>query len=196
MKQIAFVSATITTVVLALAGFLVGSITLGCAAIVIGAAWLLILWKSAERTELSVLLGVETGIAVLNVFYGGSVYLAGTAIALAIVSWDIALTETSIASFPAKITKGFVIHHAIRMGIIGAIGLVLLVVPLQIHIHLGFRAALGLGLGSFMLLAILVELVHSRSTRRTRRHLAIVDRLSILRDAMKKKTGDHSDRPS
>jgi len=196
VKQITLVSAIVTTLILALAGFFTSMIPLGCAAIVLGAAWLLILWKSAKRTELSVLLGVETGIAVLSVFYGGSVYLAGTAIVLAIVSWDIALTEMSIASFPAKITKGFAIRHAIRMGIIGVIGLVLLVIPLQIHIHLGFRAALGLGLGSFLLLAVLVGLVNKHNTRKTRRHLAIVDRLSILKDAMKKKTDGRSDRPS
>ena len=189
MKRVAFVSAIIATVILALPGFCVGSIALGCAAIVTGAVWLLILWKSVKRTELTILLGAETAIAVLNVLYGASVYLAGIAIVLAIMSWDFALTETSIASFPAKMTKGFTIRHVIRMGIIAVIGLALLVIPLQIHIHIGFRTALGLGLGAFMLLAILLKLIDTHSTRSARRYQVVTDKLAILQDAMKKKDG-------
>ena len=126
MKRVAFVSAITTTGILALAGFRVGSIALGCAAIVIGAVWLLILWKSVKRTELTILLGAETAIAVLGVLYGASVYLAGIAIVLAIMSWDFALTETAIASFPAEMTKRFIIRHVIRIGIIAVIGFALL----------------------------------------------------------------------
>ena len=196
MKQLAYVSAMFTTAILAIAGFFTSEVALGYAAIVLGAVWLIILWKSGKRTELSVILGMETGIAVLNVLYGSSPYLAGTAIVLAIVSWDMALMERSIASFPAKMTKTFTIHHVIQTGTIGMIGLLLLAIPLQIHIHLGFRTALGLGLGSFMLLAILVELGRKHGTQKTRHHLAMVDRLSSLKDAMKKKTDGRSDRPS
>lgn len=189
MKRVAFVSAIVTTVVLALTGFRGGSIALGCAAIVIGAVWLLLLWKRAKPTELTILLAMETAIAVLNVLYGASVYLAGIAIVLAIMSWDFALTETAIASFPAEMTKGFTVRHIIRMGIIAVISFVLLVIPLQIHIHLGFRTALGLGLGTFMLLAILLELMNRHNTPRASRHRAVVDRLALLRDAVKKKDG-------
>jgi len=189
VKRTVFVSAMVTTVVLALTGFRGGSIALACAAIVIGAVWLLILWKSAKRTELTILLAMEAAIAVLNVLYGAPYYLAGVAIVLAIMSWDFALTETSIASFPAKMTKGFIVHHVIRMGIIAVIGLLLLVIPLQIHIHIGFRTALGLGLGAFMLFAILLKLISRHSTPRVRRYQAVVDRLALLRDAVKKKDG-------
>jgi len=189
MKRVAFVSAIIATVILALAGFRVGSIALGCAAIVIGAVWLLILWKSVKRTELTILLGAETAIAVLGVLYGASVYLAGIAIVLAIMSWDFALTETAIASFPAEMTKRFIIRHVIRIGIIAVIGFALLVIPLQIHIHLGFRTALGLGLGAFMLFAILLKLMNRHNKRRVERHQSVVDRLAMLRDALKKKDG-------
>ncbi|MEA3238348.1 MAG: hypothetical protein U9Q94_00970 [Candidatus Bipolaricaulota bacterium] len=189
MKRVAFVSAIIATVILALPGFCVGSIVLGCAAIAIGAMWLLILWKSVKRTELTILLGAETAIAVVNILYGASVYLAGIAIVLAVMSWDFALTETSIASFPAKMTKGFTIRHVIRMGIIAVIGLALLVIPLQIHIQIGFRTALGLGLGTFMLLAVLLKLIDTHSTRSARRYQIVIDGLAILREAMKKKDG-------
>lgn len=189
MKRVAFVSAITTTGILALAGFRVGSIALGCAAIVIGAVWLLILWKSVKRTELTILLGAETAIAVLGVLYGASVYLAGIAIVLAIMSWDFALTETAIASFPAEMTKRFIIRHVIRIGIIAVIGFALLVIPLQIHIHLGFRTALGLGLGAFMLFAILLKLMNRHNKRRVERHQSVVDRLAMLRDALKKKDG-------
>jgi len=190
MKRVAFVSAIIATGILALSGFRAGSIALGCAAIVIGAVWLLILWKSVkQRTELTILLGVETAIAVLGVLYGAPVYLAGIAIVLAIMSWDFALTETATASFPAEMTKRFIIRHVIRIGIIAVIGLVLLVVPLQIHIHLGFRTALGLGLGAFMLFAILLQLMNRHNKRRVGRHQSVVDRLAMLRDALKKKDG-------
>ena len=189
MKRVAFVSAITTTGILALAGFRVGSIALGCAAIVIGAVWLLILRKSVKRTELTILLGAETAIAVLGVLYGASVYLAGIAIVLAIMSWDFALTETAVASFPAKMTKRFIIRHVIWIGIIAVIGFALLVIPLQIHIHLGFRTALGLGLGAFMLFAILLKLMNRHNKRGVERHHSVVDRLAMLRDALKKKDG-------
>jgi len=189
MKRVAFVSAIIATGILALAGFCVGSIALGCAAIVIGAVWLLILRKSVKRTELTILLGAETAIAVLGVLYGASVYLAGIAIVLAIMSWDFALTETAVASFPAKMTKRFIIRHVIWIGIIAVIGFALLVIPLQIHIHLGFRTALGLGLGAFMLFAILLKLMNRHNKRGVERHHSVVDRLAMLRDALKKKDG-------
>ncbi|GEM_PF-1304735 len=189
MKRVTFVSAIIATVILALSGFCVGSIALGCAAIVIGAVWLLILWKSVKRTDLTILLCAETAIAVLNILYGASIYLAGIAIVVAIMSWDFALTETAIASFPAEMTKRFTIRHVIRIGIIAVIGLLLLVIPLQIHIQIGFRTALGLGLGSFMLFAMLLKLMNRRNKGRVGHHRAVVDRLAMLRDAMKKKDG-------
>ena len=189
MKRVAFVSAIIATGILALSGFRAGSIALGCTAIVIGVVWLLILWKSVKRTELTILLGAETAIAILGVLYGASVYLAGIAIVLAIMSWDFALTETAIASFPAELTREFTIRHVIRIGIIAGIGLLLLVIPLQIHIHLGFRTALGLVLGAFMLFAILLKLMNRHNKRRVERHQSVVDRLAMLRDAMKKKDG-------
>ena len=196
MRRLAFASAMVTTAILALACFLTGISPLGYATIVLGAVWLLILWKSEKRTELSALLGMETVVAVVSILYGASVYLAGIAIVLAIVSWDFALTEASIVPFSATMTKQFAVRHAIRMGTIAAISIAFLAIAPQIHIHLGFRTALGLGLGAFMLLAILLKLVNRRGRRKTGRRSGSIDRLLSLKDAMKEETDDRSDRPS
>ncbi len=163
MKKVAAITATLCFGILAVLGFGVGSLALGSAAIAIGVAWLVVLLASTNRKELSLLLGLTTVIAVLDVLYGASIYLTGTVIVLSITCWEFSFTEGALASFPAAMTKRFVVRHVVQIGVLGLTCFALLIIPTQIHVHIGFGTALGLGLGSFLLFAVLLILMGKKT---------------------------------
>ncbi|MCD6495070.1 hypothetical protein J7K60_03345 [Candidatus Bipolaricaulota bacterium] len=197
MRKMAFITAVLSFSLLSLLGFRTGSVALGSAAAVIGALWCMLLFVDTDRKQLSVLLGLTTTIAILEVLYGASIYLVGLVIVLSNTAWEFAFTEAAIASFSAEMTRNFALRHAINMLGLASTGFALLVIPLQVHISLGFGTALGLGLGLFLLFSALLTLMKTRSRRKTEESPFVKeDGVALLRNAMKKGTGDRSDRPS
>lgn len=156
MRLAALLASLAASALLSLLGFKVGSLVLGYAALAGGAAWLFILWKGANRVETSLLLAIATAIATIAVLCGASIYLAGIGVVLSIASWDLALATGSIAPFPEKMRRHFVLRHVIHVAAIATVSYALLVIPMQVQITIGFNTALGLGLGVLLLLALLL----------------------------------------
>ncbi len=197
MKLAALLSAVITAALLAATTLRSSPVALGALAIACGVVWIIILLTRTGREILNVVLAIEAGIAIASVLYGGSVYVMGVTIVLAIMAWDFALTEASISSFPAKMRRAFAVRHITQMTIIPAVALSLMIIPLQLRISIGFRSSLGLGLGGFVLLSLLLWMLRGPSEHERREHHGLAKTLSVLGEAMgKEKTGSHDDRPS
>ena len=199
MKKVAIVTMILSFGLLAITGFRAGSLALGSAAAAAGALWLTILLSDTDRKHLSPLLGLTTAIASLDILYGASIYLAGGVIVLSILAWEFAFTEQAVSAFPSGMTRSFVAGHVAQMLGFAIVGFTLFVVPLQVHVGLGYKTALGLGLGSFLLFSVLLSPMRKRAKKEENQPFVKENGIFLLRDGvkkMKKKTGDRKDRPS
>ena len=190
MKLMAFVSAIITTALISTPAFLGGFVSLGSAAIACGALWMLVLAEVWKRTSLGILLGIQTTIVVANILYGSSIYLAAGGIVFSIISWDLAMSEGDVSSFPSKMIRSFTLRHTVQILLIAALSLGLVLASLQVNMRLGYGTALGLGLGAFLLFAVLLELLSPKSSgSKGRYQRGISEALSTLKRVLNKKDG-------
>jgi len=186
MRLMTVISAIITTTLIAVPALVGGFVVWGGAAIACGVLWLLILAGASKRKELALLLALQTAIATANIMYGSSVRLAAAGIIFGIIAWDMALHDQETAAFPAEMRRRFAVEHAVQILAISAISLLLVLGSLNVHVKLGYSVALGLSLGTFMLIALLLRLLSPRRrTSRQKRREAI----SALREVLKKKDG-------
>ncbi|HHE51856.1 MAG TPA: hypothetical protein ENL30_02190 [Candidatus Acetothermia bacterium] len=186
MKVMTAISALITTALIAIPALAGGLVVWGGAAIACGALWLLILAGASKRNGLALLLALQTGIAAANIMYGSSIHLAAAGIIFGIIAWDMALHDQETAAFPPAMRRRFAVGHAAQILAISAISMLLVLGSLKLNVKLGYSAALGLSLGAFMLIALLLRLLSpSRRTSRRRRGEAI----STLREVLKNKDG-------
>ncbi len=163
MRKEAHILSAITAALIAFTSFKAEVTPLAIAAIACGVAWSVLVASQSTLVSLSILLALQTAIAVINLFYGAPVYLIGLAIVLLIMSWDWALTKREIAGVSSENEKHFCIHHCVQTVIILGLAFGLLVIPLEIQISIGFRSALGLSMGAFMLIALLLKLLARRN---------------------------------
>lgn len=190
MRTVALVCAAITCGILAGSGFSLGSIPLGGAAVALAVVWVIILWSDARARLLSVLLVMATVLAAINVLYGTSAYAGGAVVVLALVSWELALAIESLAALPKEKVRALVYRHITQMLLVAMAGYALFAIPLQLSLHLDFRAALGLGLFIFLLFALLLRhLVDRRARIRNGRLVAIARGWNALKEALQKKDG-------
>jgi hypothetical protein len=158
MKKEAFIISIISAALITFSSFQTELIPLRIA-VVAFAAWSVFLASKGSFSSLSILLALQTTIALVNLLYGASTYIVGLAIVLAILSWDWASTERSIANVSSENKSRFCIHHCLQTAIISGLGFALLIIPVKIQIPIGFATALGLSMAGFMLIAVLLKLL-------------------------------------
>ena len=169
MRLTAVLTAAAASGMIALLAFMGGFIALGSTAAVGGLLWVIIVLQGRKRSSLGAILAIETGIAVIDLLYGASIYLCGSAVALSIIAWDLALTEGPIAPLPPEMKRRFAVNHVLQIAAIAVVGLALSLIPPQFHIEIGFNIGLGLGLGVLMLLSLLLRMLTGKKSTGGRR---------------------------
>ena len=148
---------SICGMILAGLGFSLGSIPLGTVGVGLILLWIVLICVHASEPAFALPLALATSLAVIELFQGGNTYLAAFALTAALLGWEFVQSAATIAPFPKEAQQSFSKRHLWQMLALGAAGLLLSSIALQVCFPLTFAPALGLGLAALLLLGLVMR---------------------------------------
>ena len=164
MRVVSLVFFEIATVILAVAGALVGLSEFAIASLVLGALPVATFVLGTSALTHATFGLYAAAVAVFGLFHMPSLVCAG-AIATALVGWDAALTAPRVADAASADDIRFALRYTARSASLAAIGVLLVYAAGAIRIRLTFGFGLGLSVAVLVLAALFL-----RSLRRTEAH--------------------------
>lgn len=150
-------------------GFFLGLSSLGAGGLVLLAGWIATTkFLNGERIA-SLLLALSTAFAVTAIFRGGNTYAVLGALTLILIGWEIFHSSLAIAAFIKEEQQSFAKQYMWPMLALGAAGMLLAMLSLQVQVRLTFRLGLALGLAAIILLGLILRSSGGRTQKHRRR---------------------------